>query len=271
MGSTHQTIYMPDIETLRIPLPPVPVQHAISTYLDRETGRINSLIAAKNAIIARLYERCDALILNAVARSTLTQDGDVPAVPLRRILAKRRVVAPSGAPIVTAYRDGQVTLRVIRRPEGYTEAAADATLQQVEIGDVVIHGLDGFAGAIGTSEAIGASSPTYHVCETLAEGDSHYWGRMLRVLAISGYLGLFVTSTRERAYDMRNWEVMGRIPVPNVPLDEQRRVGELLRRIPRTRVVFDRSISLLRERRQATITKAIIGDIDIDIDIEAAA
>ena len=65
----------------------------------------------------------------------------------------------------------------------FTEAWNEApTLQGVLQGDVIIHGLDGFAGAVGTSEVAGVCSPIYHVCEPI-DGDPHYLGRMLRLLA----------------------------------------------------------------------------------------
>ena len=35
-GSTHKTVYMPDIEELRIPLPPMPEQLRIAAYLDAQ-------------------------------------------------------------------------------------------------------------------------------------------------------------------------------------------------------------------------------------------
>ncbi|MEU2041359.1 restriction endonuclease subunit S [Nocardia niwae] len=44
MGSTHKTIYMPDIEQLRTPLPPLEEQRRIADFLDAETSRIDLLI-----------------------------------------------------------------------------------------------------------------------------------------------------------------------------------------------------------------------------------
>src|SRR6202011_4510067 len=38
MGSTHQTIYMPDIRSFRTPLPPLDEQDEIVERLDRMTG-----------------------------------------------------------------------------------------------------------------------------------------------------------------------------------------------------------------------------------------
>jgi type I restriction enzyme, S subunit len=261
-GVTRFGLRSETIADLEVPVPPLATQRVIADYLDRETTRIDTLIAAKRSLIEKLYEQCDAEIRYAIGESGVV-DPEGATVELRRILEKHKDAAPPGTPLVTAYRDGQVTLRELRRAEGYTEAAENSGYFVVAAGDVVLHGLDGFAGAVGTAEASGACSPAYHVLRPLGDADPHYWGRMLRVLAVTGYLALFVTSTRERAYDMRNWEVMGRVPVPVIPIHEQRRIGNVLRRIPALRDVFGRSITLLQEHRQALITAAVTGQLDI--------
>ncbi|MFD7693974.1 restriction endonuclease subunit S [Streptomyces sp. NPDC059805] len=46
-GSTHKTIYMPDIEQLRVPLPPLEEQRRIADFLDAETARIEELLALR--------------------------------------------------------------------------------------------------------------------------------------------------------------------------------------------------------------------------------
>jgi type I restriction enzyme S subunit len=127
---------------------------------------------------------------------------------------------------------------------------------------VVIHGLDGFSGAIGDSQRRGVCSPVYHVCSVI-EGDSAFYGRLLRVLAISGYLGNFATSTRERAVDFRNWDLFRRIPIPRVPSVDQRRIGEEIRSIRPLREKIVASEALAKVRRQALITAAVTGQLDI--------
>ncbi len=42
-GSTHKTIYMPDLLALRVPLPPIDIQRNIVDFLDRESERIARL------------------------------------------------------------------------------------------------------------------------------------------------------------------------------------------------------------------------------------
>ncbi len=56
MGSTHQTIYMPDVERIRTPLPSLEEQRKIVNFLDAETVRIDSLIAKKRRLIEALDE-----------------------------------------------------------------------------------------------------------------------------------------------------------------------------------------------------------------------
>src|SRR5690606_1232812 len=69
-----------------------------------------------------------------------------------------------GDDIVTAFRDGQVTLRKNRRTEGFTNALKEAGYQGVRRGDLVIHAMDAFAGAIGVSDSDGKCTPVYSCC-----------------------------------------------------------------------------------------------------------
>jgi len=51
---------------MHLPVPPLPEQHAIAAYLDRETARIDTLVARKERLIALLEEKRAALISHAV-------------------------------------------------------------------------------------------------------------------------------------------------------------------------------------------------------------
>ncbi|MFC4562849.1 hypothetical protein ACFO4E_13360 [Nocardiopsis mangrovi] len=240
-------------------------QCRIAEFLDTETARIDLLTSKKLSLLSLLEERIDSRILDLIGASNLAKSELSRSVsPIRRLLKKmNRMPKPDAHPI-TAFRDGQVTARLLRRTDGYTlPSSTEAAGQFVEPGDVVIHGLDGFAGAIGTSEASGNCSPVYHVCTPLDGGDPLFLGRLLRVLAITGYLGLFATSTRERAVDFRNWDLFGRIPIPQVPQQEQREIGAWISSIRPLRVAIDRSNALAVERRQALITAAVTGQFDV--------
>jgi type I restriction enzyme S subunit len=66
MGSTHQTIYVPDIQSIRIPLPPIVDQDEIVDWVWARLLRIDSATAAIGRQIDLLLERRQALITAAV-------------------------------------------------------------------------------------------------------------------------------------------------------------------------------------------------------------
>lgn len=47
IGSTHKTIYFPDLMSIRIPLPPIEVQGRIADFLDDQVTRIGNIVAAR--------------------------------------------------------------------------------------------------------------------------------------------------------------------------------------------------------------------------------
>lgn len=66
MGSTHKTIYMPDIESIRIPLPPIDEQDAIVEDVYRRLVPIDRAVDAIERQVALLKEHRQALITAAV-------------------------------------------------------------------------------------------------------------------------------------------------------------------------------------------------------------
>lgn len=66
MGSTHKTIYVPDLQMLRIPLPPLEEQREIVESIRQQNSRIDSLTDKVRRQIELLMERRQALITAAV-------------------------------------------------------------------------------------------------------------------------------------------------------------------------------------------------------------
>lgn len=67
MGSTHRTIYFPDIESIRIPLPPVAEQQRMLDLADEQLASLGPLEAAIDGQITLLRERRRTLITAAVS------------------------------------------------------------------------------------------------------------------------------------------------------------------------------------------------------------
>ena len=77
MGSTHQTIYMPDVGKFSTPVPPILEQEGIVAFIRKETARIDGLMAKKERLIELLQEKRAALITRAVTK------GLDPTVPMK--------------------------------------------------------------------------------------------------------------------------------------------------------------------------------------------
>ncbi len=65
-GVSYPAVNASDVVGITIPLPPLSEQTAIASFLDRETGRIDALVAKKRELIKRLKEKRTALISRTV-------------------------------------------------------------------------------------------------------------------------------------------------------------------------------------------------------------
>jgi type I restriction enzyme, S subunit len=184
-------------------------------------------------------------------------------------LQKRPV--EQGMGVVTAFRDGQVTLRSNRRTGGFTEADKEIGYQGVEPGDLVIHAMDAFAGAIGVSDSRGKSTPVYSVCKAHSNIDAMYFAYVLRHLARVGYIESLAKGIRERSTDFR-WADARNVWVPLPPFQEQRHIVDFLERETGDIDAFiadqEELIRLLHERRAATITRAVTKGLDPNVSMK---
>jgi type I restriction enzyme S subunit len=123
--------------------------------------------------------------------------------------------------IVTCFRDGQVTLRRNRRTSGFMIALYEAGYQGVRRGQLVIHAMDAFAGAIGVSESDGKCTPEYIVAEPRADSAvPGYFSRLLRFAAHQGFILVSCPAVRERAPRFR-YPNFGDMQMPVPPAEEQ--------------------------------------------------
>jgi type I restriction enzyme, S subunit len=168
--------------------------------------------------------------------------------------------------IVTCFRDGAVTLRDNRRTDGFTNAVKEIGYQGIRVGDLVIHAMDAFAGAIGVSDSDGKSTPVYSVCTPVSPSvSSNYYARLLRNMAVAGFVSSLAKGIRERSTDFR-WADAGEIFLPVPSETEQRKIVSFLdhetARIDALIEEQQRLIELLKEKRQAMISLAVTKGLD---------
>ncbi|MEQ8033458.1 hypothetical protein [Xanthomonas sp. WHRI 6106] len=170
--------------------------------------------------------------------------------------------------IVTAFRDGQVTLRSNRRTDGFTNALKEAGYQRVHKGDLVIHAMDAFAGAIGVSDSDGKCTPVYSCCVPSNEALSEFYAYCVRTMSTTGFIESLAKGIRERSTDFR-WATFAEQRVPHPPKLEQKAIVAYIDRAT-TRIDTlvakkTRFIDLLREKRQALITQTVTKGLDPNV------
>ena len=176
--------------------------------------------------------------------------------------------------VVTCFRDGVVTLRKNRRVLGFTESLKEIGYQGIRRGDLVIHAMDAFAGAIGVADADGKGTPVYSVCKPEPRVNAYFYAYILREMARNQWIQALAKGIRERSSDFRYTEfVLQPVPVP--PLSEQTAIvryldqaDERTRRYVRSR---ERLIELLEEYRQAVIHHAVTRGLDPDVRLKPSS
>ena len=88
--TTIQNVSMGQVRRCRIPAPPLAEQTRFAEFLDRETGKIDGLVAEQRRLLALLKEKRQAVISHAVTRGL---NPHAPPQTLRHRMARRRARA----------------------------------------------------------------------------------------------------------------------------------------------------------------------------------
>lgn len=171
----------------------------------------------------------------------------------------KRAVRPEDE-VVTCFRDGQVTLRKNRRVTGFTESISEIGYQGIRKGDLVIHQMDAFAGAIGVSDSDGKGTSVYHCCTPKGEYETLYYSFLLRQMASSGFIQSLYRGIRERSSDF-NFFTFGNQYLLVPPISEQQEIVRYLdsktKKIDSYIEEKEKEISLLQELKQSEIAFAV--------------
>ena len=233
------TLNYETLSHLKIIKPKYDEQIKISNYLDKKCGEIDGLIADIEKEIEILTQYKKSIITETVTQG-LNKDikfknTDIKwavKIPEHWNVKKGKyclkyIVRPvkETDDIITCFRDGEVTLRKNRREDGFTMADKEIGYQGINKGDLVVHGMDGFAGAIGISDSRGKASPVLNVLDT--QENKKYIMYYLRALAFNDVFTAMSTGIRVRSCDLR-WNKLAELSYILPPIEEQNQIVEYL-------------------------------------------
>lgn len=221
-----------EMKKITIPTPPLPEQQRIADFLDTKCAEIDALTADIQPQIDTLEQYKRSVITETVTKglnpdaemkdSGIQWIGDMPAhwgvIRGKYILRYMQKPVRENDGVITCFRDGEVTLRSNRREDGFTMSDKEIGYQGIDVDDLVIHGMDGFAGAIGISDSRGKASPVLNVLDT--DQCKRYIMYYLRSMAYSDVFLALATGIRVRSCDLR-WNKLAELSYPVPPLDEQ--------------------------------------------------
>lgn len=232
LNTIRMRIPMDKFGELFIPVAPIDEQQLIADFLDAKCAEIDALVADIQSQIDTLEQYKRSVITETVTKglnpdaemkdSGVQWIGDTPAhwgvIRGKYILRYMQKPVRENDGVITCFRDGEVTLRSNRREDGFTMSDKEIGYQGIDVGDLVVHGMDGFAGAIGISDSRGKASPVLNVLDT--DQCKRYIMYYLRSMAYSDVFLALATGIRVRSCDLR-WNKLAELSYPVPPLDEQ--------------------------------------------------
>jgi type I restriction enzyme S subunit len=280
-GSTMQHLTADAFGGFPVLLPPQVVQARIAKFLDRETTRLDALLASKAQALDLLAEKKSALVSHAVIRgldaAALLRDsgeawlGKIPAhwetERARWLFSERdersktgdeELLSVSHLTGVTPRSEKDVNMFEAETTEGYKVCVP---------GDLVINTMWAWMGAMGTASTTGIVSPAYNVYQTGNRLDPAFVDALVRTPAFAQEVTRYskgVWSSRLRLYPEGFFEVV--FPVP--PLREQHAIATHLAaetdRLNQLIVAIERTRALIKERRAALVAACVTGKLDTE-------
>ena len=281
MGNgVRQGLNFSEFSRLLVFEPSINEQKRIADYLDTKCAEIDALTADIQTQIDTLEQYKRSVITEAVTKghdpdaemkdSGIQWIGTMPAhwdcIRGKYILKYIQKPVREDDGVITCFRDGEVTLRSNRREDGFTMADKEIGYQGIDVGDLVVHGMDGFAGAIGISDSRGKASPVLNVLDT--EQNKRYIMYFLRSMAYSDVFLALATGIRVRSCDLR-WNKLSELFYPVPPLEEQEAIVDyidsVLRRTDEVIAAKREQLSTLEAYKKSLIYEYVTGKKEVPL------
>lgn len=277
LNTIRMKIPMIKLKQIKVPVPPLKTQKRIATILEKKKLLISNLIEYNSKSIMLLKEYKRTYITNMVLgkeNHNDKYDSGIPYIgyiPYNWKILKGKYVyhienkkVMDNDEVITCFRDGEVTLRKNRREDGYTFSDKEIGYQGIDNGDLVVHGMDGFAGAIGISDSRGKGSPVLNILST--KENKKYIMYYLRSLAYNDVFSSLSTGIRIRSCDL-NWNKLKEENIVIPPLDEQDSIVKKIdRKIVKINEIIESKINTnlcLMDYKKSLIFELTIGKIGV--------
>ena len=280
-----------EMRNICIAVPPAAEQTRIAAFLDRETAKINALVAEQEKLIALLKEKRQALISHAVTKgldpnvpmkdSSIEWLGQVPAhwsvVRLKFIATVQSGIA-KGKDVAGVETRRLPYMRVANVQDGYLElndiaeidvAVGEVDRYKLQRGDVLMNEGGDFdklgRGAIWNGEIPNCIHQN-HVFAVRPHGVASAW---LNAVTGSDYAQFYFMSRSKQSTNLASISSTNLMELP-VVLPPEPEQPKILSFITTHSIRFDRleseargAVALLKERRNALISAAVTGKIDV--------
>lgn len=237
--NVRYTIGADEFMALPILVPPLEVQKSIANFLNQKCFEIDSLSTDIQSQIDTLEQYKKSMITEAVTRglnaNVEIKDSGIEWIGMipkhwdvdkgKYFLRYLQKPVRETDDVITCFRDGEVTLRTNRREDGFTISLKEIGYQGIDVGDLVVHGMDGFAGAIGISDSRGKASPVLNVLDS--DHNKRYLMYYLRNMAYNGVFIALATGIRVRTCDT-GWNKLRELPYTLPPKSEQDEIANFI-------------------------------------------
>ena len=297
VGVSYPAINASDLMRLHVPIPMREEQSAIAAFLDRETGKIDALVAEQEKLIRLLREKRQAVISHAVTKglpstgsgqaaarmkdSGIEWLGEVPAhweIKRLGMLSSQIQTGPFGSQLhAEDYVENETPVinpSNINDGKFYPDWSCTVGEEIVErlsqhkliVGDIVFarRGEMGRCALVSENEAgwlCGTGSLNVRL-------NTHVSAEFVDIYLRTPYVReLLKLESVGSTMDNLNTEILSKVPVPVPPILEQTAIAAFLDRqttkLDALTAEAQRGIELLKERRSALISAAVTGKIDV--------
>ena len=264
------------LKTQLLPVPPIEEQVQIANYLDWKINEINKLIEINKEKIKEIrkyiiseHERLilnnDSEVKKLIIKNNIYDYSDkkIKIKRLKSVLKKIEKEASLDSDIIICSNNGKSFVRGDKKIGLYSDNIK--MYQNINKGQLMIHGMDTWHGAICISDYNGRCTKVVHVCET--NEDKMYIYYYLRLLAFLEMYKPFSNGVRQNTSDFRSWDKLGQINIIIPPIEKQYEISNTLTEIINNSEKLILEIinenEMLNKLKQSLISEVVTGQIDV--------